>query len=60
VAHKFDIINRKKLDSEERKRLLAPYETLTNKYSMKNILFPQIFVQTVTRPTPDSYTITVD
>ena len=29
MAHKFDITNRKKLDSEERKRLLAPYETLT-------------------------------
>lgn len=28
MAHKFDITNRKKLDSEERKRLLAPYETL--------------------------------
>jgi len=29
VAHKFDITNRKKLDSEERKRLLDPNETLT-------------------------------
>jgi len=30
VAHKFDVNNRSKLESEERKRLLAPYETLKN------------------------------
>ena len=28
LVHKFDINKRKKLDSEERKRLLVPYETL--------------------------------
>ena len=29
MAHKFDVSNRIKLNSEERKRLLSPYETLT-------------------------------
>jgi len=28
VAHKFDVNNKSRLDTEERRRLLAPYETL--------------------------------
>lgn len=42
MEHKFDVTNRKKLDSEERKRLLAPYETLTKLGYQKGKTFADI------------------
>ena len=42
MVHKFDVHNRKKLDSEERKRLLAPYETLLKLGCQKDHNFADI------------------